>query len=204
MAAVEHSVPLPSTTMVNDDPTVSNPVTSSTTLNVDPTVLTSSTTVNVGPTSSTSVVSSNEMVASTMSNGPTCASTQLDAATVTVTITSTVHATPSQFMTSMVSSSCTVTLTSTVSVTPSTDQRSGQQIDEEDDNSCNAVAICVPVAVVIGVVVCVVVLVVVWRLRQRANYSISTGDPQMAKVYNDMYGSVGCMCTQMYSYIPLS
>ena len=47
----------------------------------------------------------------------------------------------------------------TVMITPSTGRCFDQQIAEDDDNSCNAVAICVPVAVVIVVVVCVVVFV---------------------------------------------
>ena len=125
----------------------------------------------------------------------TCATTQLVSTTVTVTVTSTVHATPSRSMTPVISPSCSV---STVSVTPSTVQCSDQQIAENDDNSCNAVAICIPVAVVIAVIACVVVIVVVWRFRQKSNYNLTTSHPEMAKVYNDIYGSVGCMHTQMY------
>ena len=82
-------------------------------------------------------------------------------------------------------------------VIPPTSQCSNQQVAEEDDNSCNVVAICVPVAVVIAVVVCVVVFVVVWRLRQKTIYSITNSDQsmEMIKVYNDLYGSVA-----LYTY----
>ena len=85
----------------------------------------------------------------------------------------------------------------TVVISPSACQCSNQQAAEDDDNSCNAVAICVPVAVVIAVVVCVVVFVVVWRLRQKTFYSFAGRDQQteMVKVYNDLYGSVA-----LYTY----
>ena len=107
----------------------------------------------------------------TMSNRPVAsiyASIQLDAATVTVTITSTVHATPSQSMTLIVSSSSTATIGNTLSSSPKTGQCSNEQAAKDNDNSCNAVVICFPVALVIGLIVCVVTIVVVWRLQPAA------------------------------------
>ena len=77
-----------------------------------------------------------------------------------------------------------------MTITPSTAQGSNQRITDKTDNSCNAVAICIPVAVVIAIVVCVIVPIAVWRLRHRAIYNYVASNPQMAKIYNDLYGSV--------------
>ena len=167
--AFDHSVPLLSTTIMNTDPTASTSVTS------------------------LSVIVTSSTMNSIISNRPiesTCASTQLVAATVTVTITSTVHVTPSQSVTPTTSPSSTVTIGNTVSSSPSSLQCSNQQAAKDNDNSCNAVAICIPVALVIGLIVCVVTIVIVWRLRYRAIYNFATSNPQMAKIYNDLYGSV--------------
>ena len=96
--------------------------------------------------------------------------------TTTVTVTSTVSATQSQCI--------------TVTISPSAAQSSNQQITDKSDTSCNAIAICIPVAMVIAVVVCVIVFMAVWRLRHKAIYNFVTSNPQMAKIYNDLYGSV--------------
>ena len=84
-----------------------------------------------------------------------------------VTITNTVHVTPSQSMTLTISPSSTATIGSTMSSSPKTGQCSNQQAAKDNDNSCNAVAICIPVAFVIDLIVCVVTFVIVWRLHQQ-------------------------------------
>ena len=183
--AVDHSISLLSTTTVNADPTISisntfsNVVVSSsmsTTL-VEPTaaicaspqaVVITSTLISTFPTTTVTVTST---VSATQSQ---C--TTVTFPTTTATVTSTVSATPSQCI--------------TVIISPSTAQSSNQQITDKGDSSCNAIAICIPVAVLIAVVVCVIVFVAVWRLRHKAIYNFATSNPQMAKIYNDLYGSV--------------
>ena len=118
--------------------------------------------------------------------------------TTTATVTSTVSATQSQCTTVTFPTTTTATVTRTVSATesqcttviisPSTAQCSNQQITIKSDSSCNAIAICIPVAMVIAVVVCVIVFVAVWRLRHKAIYNFVTTNPQMARIYNDLYG----------------
>ena len=174
--AFDHSIPLLSTTMVNTDPTTSTSVTPS------------------SVTSSAMSIMSNRPVEST------CASTPLAAVTVTVTVTSTVHSTLLQPVTPTVSPSSSATISNAMSLSPSNLQCSNQQAAKDDDNSCNAVAVCIPVALVIGLIVCAVTFVIVWRWRHRTIYNFVNSNPQMAKIYNDLYGSVALpMCVYIYA-----
>ena len=144
---------------------------STTTTNADPTISTDM-------TSSSAVASPSRIVASVEPTG-TCdpvVTTLITCLSPTVTVTSTVSDTASQYL---------------IKITPSNVQCSNQEITKESDSSCNALAICVPVAVVVALVACVIALIVVWRLRHKAIYSFLNSNPQMAKVYNDLYGSVG-------------
>ena len=182
MVAIDHSIMLLSDTSTNTDPAMSTSMISS------------------------SAMTSPAMISATYSVEPaaTCASfeTVVSMVLVTVSSTSTVHVTASQstmYTSTTTFVSRTVTVTSTVSdtasrcitnITPSNVQCSNQRIDKKSDNSCNAVAICIPVAVVIALVTCVIAVIAVWKLRHKAIYNFVNSNPQMAKVYNDLYGLV--------------
>ena len=154
-----------------------------------PTVTVTSTVTSTASGTVTSTVTSTVSTCSRISSESACPSTE---ATVTVIITSTLRISPSP----------TVTVTSTVltcssqrttfMTSPSVAQCSDQQTTSTEDsgNSCNAVAICVPVAVVIGLIACVIVFVIIWRLRHNSIYKVSTSNPEIVKVCNDLYGSV--------------
>ena len=95
-------------------------------------------------------------------------------------------------------STVTSTVTNIISATPSMPidslgtQSSNQQINNDGASSCSAVAICIPVAGVFALVTCVIVFVAVRWVRQNSKvaYSLETKNPEMMKVYNDLYGSV--------------
>jgi len=102
---------------------------------------------------------------------------------ITVTVVSTIQ-----------SPAFTVTITpppstsvQTMLITPSV-QCGNQQRSSSDDNSCNAVAICIPAMIVIAVIVVLVVFVVIWRLGRCGKFNLGVNNPQLAHVDNDLYG----------------
>ena len=140
-------------------------------------MLLSDTSTNTDPTMSTSMISSSAMTSPAMISASQSTMYTLTTTFVsrTVTVTSTVSDTASRCITN---------------ITPSNVQCSNQRITEKSDNSCNAVAICIPIAVVIALVTCIIAVIAVWKLRHKAIYNFVNSNPQMAKVYNDLYGLV--------------
>ena len=76
----------------------------------------------------------------------------------------------------------------TVLITPTIQFGSQESSSTIDDDSCNAVAICVPVMIGIAVIVAIVIFVVVWRTRYCGKLTLGVTNPRLAHVDNDIYG----------------
>jgi len=76
----------------------------------------------------------------------------------------------------------------TVLITPTIQCGNQESSSAIDDDSCNAVAICVPVTIGIAVIVAVVIFVVIWRTRYCRKLTFGVTYPRLVHVDNDLYG----------------
>jgi len=213
------STHLVSATTANDNPSICNPVNTTTSTSItsmveNSTILNSASvettciTTQVVPitTVTTTIISTVSITVSvipSMPINPTQGSNLQTAddgtnscnASSIISKVSTTTVTQSQIT---IYSTVTSTVTNIISATPSMPidssgtQSSNQLTNNDGASSCNAVAICIPVAGVIALVTCVIVFVAVRWVRQNSKvaYSLETKNPEMMKVYNDLYGSV--------------